>query len=1349
MPQSSLFSFFSAKAAKPASSIPSATSSKPGASSKPPVPVKKEVKTAPQSPPLPSLGERVEIYFPDDAEYFACDVTESVKGSKFRVEYDDGNKEVVDFGEAEWKVCKTKKARKAKKPQSAASNADADDDENEFSDAMEEEDSEDDFKGDESSESEDDIDDWMVDDDASEADADVFDEDSEDDSGSPKKRRLGKAKDKGFSSKKKAKKAPVNMNSKVSFSPDYEPSPKTPGSTSSKLNNPLSQFKLTEIVSTPSAPSAPLAVTPAAGRAPSPAPTSSKDQLIKWVDGEVNPMGSHVHNHLPFLWKENLMDAQGVRFGQPGYNKRTLKWTPQAIEKVMGGKSKITAAKQQWWEIKAQYFDTVLLFKTGKFYEMFHMDSDIAVKVLGFSHMKGGEAHAGSPEAAYGTVCAKLVAAGYKVARVEQTETPAQLKIRKDKTPKGKKKPSVVNREVCAVTTVGTRTFCFLDSDRCFDKDSKFGSEADKGPLLVVKEIMMESSAAENIIPDDDTPPAICEYGVTMVDAVRGTITLGQFADDKLRSRLHTLLTSTCPSEVIVEPTCSADLRTMITQSCGGAPVETVSSSECLPKSTAVDPAIRAQLDRKDGFNPWDHSDCVSQIKRKKYFLSSSKSEEKEESIGRWPKVVKACVDGGANLALGSMGAAIFYLQRSLVDFEIISMAEVRAYVPPMTTNARVETSENVEGNNTMSQMSEELFTELDGVKETTTETNVTTDHMQLDGITLENLEILANQTDGKAKGSLWSKINRTKTPHGSRLLRGWLLRPLFKSEDIARRADAVSELASGPPALMMAEASPLMRKVGDVERLLSRIHSMGGGEGAHPSNRQVLYEGKTHTKRKVKDFNNLIKGLQFLDKVINLFADADIKSTLLKKLVKRQEAGGIFPSTTEKLKWFANNFDARKAEEGKFSPVQGMDEEYDEAVEAKDACLQQLYALEAQYCNEIPGAKGKFKYINIKDDSKDKFMIELPVNVRVPSDFKVKGKKGSGAKQVNKYYTVDVEEVVERLNEAIDQEVEGRARGLAAIFRKFDSFRPLWSIAVQVSGMLDALSALSEVSSQPGWSRATILESKGPGTSSVDIKGGRHPCVEVTHSGDDFVPNDLALGGEEKERVLLLSGPNMGGKSTLLRQTCLISILAQIGCFVPAQSAAITPMDRIFTRLGASDKILAGQSTFFVELSETAAALRGATHRSIVIMDELGRGTSTFDGTALAHAVVKSLVEDTKCLTMFATHYHSLLEDWKEEPNVRLGHMKCHVTDGDEKNITFLYQLGEGACPKSFGINVARLAGLPEGVLAIAEKRSANFQKEMEGGVEGVEAVVEKIKKAAEEGNVAELRSIWESLNA
>ena len=273
----------------------------------------------------------------------------------------------------------------------------------------------------------------MVDDDEEEeADDDVFDETDEEES--PRKKR--KPNPKKLAPKDKSK-------GKVSFSPGYElgssKSPKTPTS----LMNPLSGFSLT-VEKTPLGSSdSPSAVTPVpASRAPQPASGSSSGEgLVKFIPGQVNPMGSHVHNHLPFLWDQNLRDANGVKKGEPGYDKRTLLWneaTARQIEKVSG--SKLTDAKRQWWEIKAQYFDTVLLFKTGKFYEMFHMDSDTGVNVLGFTHMKGAEGHSGSPEASYGAISAKLVKAGYKVARVEQTETPSQLAERKKRIPKGQKK---------------------------------------------------------------------------------------------------------------------------------------------------------------------------------------------------------------------------------------------------------------------------------------------------------------------------------------------------------------------------------------------------------------------------------------------------------------------------------------------------------------------------------------------------------------------------------------------------------------------------------------------------------------------------------------------------------------------------------------------------------------------------------------------------------------------------------------------------------------------------------------------------------------------------------------------
>lgn len=340
-------------------------------------------------------------------------------------------------------------------------------------------------------------------------------------------------------------------------------------------------------------------------------------------------------------------------------------------------------------------------------------------------------------------------------------------------------------------------------------------------------------------------------------------------------------------------------------------------------------------------------------------------------------------------------------------------------------------------------------------------------------------------------------------------------------------------------------------------------------------------------------------------------------------------------------------------------------------------------------------------------------------------------------------------------------------------IFTKFDSMRSLWTSASHASAMLDALGALAQASTTGGFCRPTIRDCSNDNNPSIIVRQGRHPCVDFTHSGCSFIPNDLTLGGNssdgDQSRVLLLSGPNMGGKSTLLRQTCLIAILAQIGCFVPAEECILTPFDRIFTRLGASDRILLGQSTFFVELAETAAALRGATRRSLCIFDELGRGTSTFDGTAIASATVKHLMEKNRCLSLFATHYHSLLEDWKDQPSVRLGHMECFVEDeksayesnddddGDKKsdNITFLYTLGEGSCPQSFGINVARLAGLPSDVLKKAKNVSSSFEeslKESGGGVtmsrSEILSLKAKLVAALNENKTEEMNKVWELLH-
>jgi DNA mismatch repair protein MSH6 len=628
-------------------------------------------------------------------------------------------------------------------------------------------------------------------------------------------------------------------------------------------------------------------------------------------------------------------------------------------------------------------------------------------------------------------------------------------------------------------------------------------------------------------------------------------------------------------------------------------------------------------------------TETVDELHRRQYYPKASKQKTNDQSTARWPPVLRAVMEGEANLALSSFGAALYYLQRSLIDAELLSLGIVKAYVPPSSTVVSTAADGQVE-----SLAAEQSLTEA-GVLESSPpptdaqstsgasmdwsatlsdKTVADVNHMALDGTTLHNLEILYNTADGKVAGSLWSKLNHTKTPHGSRLLRAWLLRPLFRKADIERRADAVEELVAGGAAVALNEARSILAKCGDIERLLSRVHSMSGSTGdeggsaagVHPSERAVLYEAATYTKRKVGDFSKVLTGLRQASQIPSVFHGLEINSGLLHKIAMSQEDGGRFPDITAELEWYFDNFDCEKAAKGFFEPNRGVDDLFDEALDAIERIEADLKDYQKEVCASLgPQARSTWKYVNTKPNSKDKYLIELPASVRVPQDFIVKGKRGSGGKQVNKYSTPVVEQLVQELEQALDTQSERKSRGMQLIFAKFDSMRHLWALVAQTTAMLDALGALAIASSKPGYSRPTMIDCPPDGNPSVSVSQGRHPCIETSMNAE-FIPNDISLGtGAIPSRVLLLSGPNMGGKftlrsfdpfpeeilisctlespgkSTLLRQTCLISILAQIGCFVPAEDCHLTPIDRIFTRLGASDRILLGQSTFFVEVSK------------------------------------------------------------------------------------------------------------------------------------------------------------------
>ena len=599
----------------------------------------------------------------------------------------------------------------------------------------------------------------------------------------------------------------------------------------------------------------------------------------------------------------------------------------------------------------------------------------------------------------------------------------------------------------------------------------------------------------------------------------------------------------------------------------GSSLIETIHQIEKFPQSTALDPYVRKQLERPELVHPWDVSETLAELHRRQYFPRASKvlpTEEFAPSVKRWPKVLRAAVEGNADLALSSLGASLFYLQRNLVDVEILSMGNVLAYIPPNTSPTSC--CENVSSKGIKDLSDEQNFQEsglaqADGklefsiqlpVKQTddmASENDVT--FMALDGTTLHNLEILTNSVDQKVTGSLWSKINHTKTPHGSRLLRAWLLRPLFRKDHIERRQDAVEELIGGSAAMALQDARSILYKCGDIERLLSRVHSMSGcttasleicgvNDHIHPNDRAVLYETATYTKRKVGDFAKVLNGLRCASQIPELFHGIEIQSGLIKKIVSFTDQGGCFPRIVDDLDWFFNNFELDQAAKGLFEPGKGIDELYDDACETIDRILIDLKDYKDQMCSAVLTprslAKNEWRYINTKPDSKDKYFIELPSSILVPSDFVLKGKRGSGPKQVNKYLSPVVEKLVTEMEVSYDVQRERKAKGMEFIFAKFDGMRSVWAAVAHSTALLDALGALAQTAFSAGYTRPVILECQSHTSPSIKVQQGRHPCVEHTFNSTEFTPNDLYLGCSS--RVLLLSGPNMG-----VRMSCNLDL--------------------------------------------------------------------------------------------------------------------------------------------------------------------------------------------------------------
>ncbi|CAN6469121.1 unnamed protein product [Victoria cruziana] len=906
-------------------------------------------------------------------------------------------------------------------------------------------------------------------------------------------------------------------------------------------------------------------------------------------------------------------DANGRKPGDEFYDPRTLKLPTDFLKSL-------TAAQRQWWEFKSKHMDKVLLFKMGKFYEMFEMDAHIAVKELDLQYMKGEQPHCGFPERNFAMNVEKLAMKGYRVLVVEQTETPDQLELRRKELGS---KDKVVKREICAIVTKGTLVEGEMQS-----------MKADANYLM---------SVTENCKTTESGRDGTVILGVCIADISTGKFMLGQFEDGEGRPTLRSILT---------------ELR----------PVELIKPSQMLSRETEKVLLDNTRNPLVNNLTPdiefWDAYRTLYET-RKLYeqitlFRSLSKVNKSDnldvdEPTCFLPEVLtelESAAESG-QYALSAFGGCLSYLRQALLDKSLLRCARF------------------------------ELFP-CSGFLDTPKKS-----HMTLDASALENLEIFENNS-GSSSGTLFAQLDYCVTSFGKRLLKNWLARPLFDTKSILERQDAITDLKHVAFDSVL-EFRKTLSKVPDMERLLARLFANSEAIGRN-ANKVVLYEDAA--KKQLHEFITALRGCETMVQSCAVFSSIqdDLTSTTLQHLL----TGDCFLDIEPVLTHFKDAFDWTEAENnGRIIPHEGVDVEYDSSCKT----VAEIETNLMRYLKEQRKLLGdsSVAYVTV---GKDRYVLEVSEDLqrRIPTEYQLHSSK----KGYFRYWTPKIRM---HLGELSNAEAERESK-LKSILHRFiihfcDHHLKLRKL-ISVIAELDVFSSLAVASDyyEGPVCRPTILSSScSKGTPSLSGKCLGHPILKSDAiCKGSFVPNDVNIGGTNNASFILLTGPNMGGKSTLLRQVCLAVILAQIGAYVPGESFELSPVDRIFVRMGAKDHIMAGQSTFFTELSDTATMLLSATQNSLVALDELGRGTSTSDGQAIAESVLDHFIHKIGCRGMFSTHYHRLAVKYETDPQVALFHMACQVgkrVDGIEE-VTFLYKLTPGACPRSYGVNVACLAGTP-----------------------------------------------------
>eukprot|EP00347_Sterkiella_histriomuscorum_P024111 403332270 len=1017
-----------------------------------------------------------------------------------------------------------------------------------------------------------------------------------------------------------------------------------------------------------------------------------------------------------FLLPEKILDGNKRRPDDPKYDPSTI-FIPQHEMQ------KFSPFLQQYWEIKRTHFDKVLCFQKGKFYELYYIDALIGHYFLKIQWSGGANPinylqaiQVGIHEKNLNKSCQELIDIGFKVAVIEQVEDKHEVDKRmkinnnnnfmKNRMMMQKTHEQLVKRDLSGIYTRGIAPY----DPSSVDYETKW---------ILALFVSTRSTPASF---GQDPHIRIDKISVAFFDNTTLQIHMGQFDEDQLYSKMRTLLCQIRPVEVIYDKeSISLDVVKML-------------------KEQPLAPDLNSISLR---LNNVDFHKGI-QIALNLY----------GPDVNQWPKVLQQFRQSQHEyeptwIAFAMM---VMYLQNRLVADQILKLTDIHLYDP----------------------------------------INQLKTHMEIDAQAVRHLELLEviGTEKPKVEGSLFHYLDYTKTVFGKRLLKKWISSPLYDIDKINSRLDSIEDFNRHPDLIFKLQEK--LKMLPDLEKECTNIYKL-----STRANISLLTFEKLDIESLRDFFNLLekIKFVNQILGIFKT-AKEGFKSKRLKALLTMKDPTKKQPLKNEDIKPKREQLDSQTSNQSQttalFPEINNAIAEFEalimwsngsngekipEPIEEFDAdydiAKKRIQEIEKKLDNHLQEVRDMFGYKSSKEikfahSTHQRYMLEIPKVLveggKRPPDFELV--KTSTAQVNLKFITSKIRTYVSELEDAEYNIKIAIMPFICSIFEIFRQKRRIWSQIVSCLAEIDCLASMAIVSqSSDGLTCRPIFIKPEDNFSKpyLELRKMKHPCVNLTFNpvneqqqtigfSDEpvfktshFIPNDTIIGRldqsqqhitsnyeDNQPNILLLTGPNMGGKSTLLRQTCLAVIIAQIGCYVPAEKCILTPVDKIFTRLGASDKLLEKKSTFYVEMEETKAILDKATQNSLAVLDELGRGTSTYDGLSIADAVLQYLADKIGCRSLFATHYHQLCSKYEDHPLIQNASMTYNLDIKNQK-ITYLFQLKKEKCGKSFGINVAQIAGLPQKIIKTAMTKSIELEKSLE----------EVYKRYLESRNNIELRKI------